>query len=68
MAGKLTVLILGSTALVAASLSSAEARAGSNGGTNLSGPAAHGSVQSHGRQKIKTLRGKRNPSDQGREH
>ena len=68
MAGKLTVLILALMALVAANLSSAEARVRSNGGTNLSGPAAHGSVQSHGRQKIKNFRGKRNPSDQGGEH
>jgi hypothetical protein len=68
MAGKLTVLILASIALIAANLSSAEARAGSNGGANLSATAAHASVQSHGRQKIKNLRGKRNPSDQGREH
>jgi len=64
MIGKLVVLITASAALIAADTSDAQAR--TNAGAAVS--ASQSSAQSHGAVKVKNLRGKRNPSDQGREH
>jgi hypothetical protein len=64
MIGKVVVLIAASATLIAAGPSGGQAR------TNLGDVvgASQTSVKSHGIPKAKNLRGKRNPSDQGREH
>jgi len=64
MIGKLVVLITASAALIAADTSDAQAR--TNAGAAVS--ASQSSAKSHGAVKVKNLRGKRNPSDQGREY
>ena len=64
MIGKLVVLITASAALIAADASEAQAR--TNAGAAVS--ASQSSAKSHVGVKVKNLRGKRNPSDQGREY
>ena len=64
MIGKLVVLITASAALIAADTSEAQARTNAIAAVS----ASQNSVKSHGGVKVKNLRGKRNPSDQGREH
>ena len=64
MVGKLVVLITASAALIAADTSEAQARTNAVAAVS----ASQNSVKSHGGVKVKNLRGKRNPSDQGREH
>jgi hypothetical protein len=68
MGSKVAVLILAVTVVLAAVIVRAEARAGSNGGTQRSATASSHSLQTHTKPKVKNFRGKRNPSDQGREH
>jgi hypothetical protein len=64
MIGKLVVVIPALVVLIAADTSGAQAR--SNAGAVV-GP-SQSSVKPHGAAKVKNLRGKRNPSDQGREY
>jgi len=64
MIGKLVVLITASAALIAADTSEAQARTNAVAAVS----ASQNSVKSHSGVKVKNLRGKRNPSDQGREH
>jgi len=64
MIGKLVVLITASAALIAADTSEAQARTNAVAAVS----ASQSSAKSHGGVKVKNLRGKRNPSDQGREH
>jgi hypothetical protein len=64
MIGKLVVVIPALVVLIAADTSGAQAR--SNAGAVV-GP-SQSSVKPHDAAKVKNLRGKRNPSDQGREY
>ena len=68
MAGKVAILMLATTVFAAAHIARAEAKTLANAGTQVSGSASHRSLQTHAKPKAKNLRGKRNPSDQGREH
>ena len=64
MISKLVVVIPALVVLIAADTSGAQAR--SNAGAMV-GP-SQSSVKPHSAAKVKNLRGKRNPSDQGREY
>jgi hypothetical protein len=68
MAGRTAILVLAATVLAAAHIPLAEAKTLGNAGTQVSGSASHRSSQTDAKPKAKSLRGKRNPSDQGREH
>ena len=64
MARKLVVLIAASAVLIAVDPWGGQAR--TNPGVVVG--ASQTAVKSHGAPKAKSLRGKRNPNDQGREH
>jgi len=64
MIGKSVILIAASAALMAVGTAGAQARTNTNGAVG----ALQSSVKSHGGAKVKNLRGKRNPSDQGRDY